>query len=245
MDRRKFLKTGVAISAGTACVCGLPLLSTFKAHGSGEPVLPAGEKWGMVVDVNQCLPDCNACLDACRKENNVAYHGDARWDVHRIRKVTIRNSNMPELGTKPVLLICNHCENPPCVKVCPVHATYKREDGIVVCDPDRCIGCRECMVACPYNARHYNFKQNRLRFNPDAAPRPIGVAESCNFCAERLKEGKMPACVEICEKIDQKALIFGDLNDPDSDIATTIRENSVSRLRESLGTEPKVYYIGL
>jgi molybdopterin-containing oxidoreductase family iron-sulfur binding subunit len=199
----------------------------------------------MLIDIDKCLPGCNACLDACRKENNVAYHGNAAWDVHRIRKVTIRSRRVPDLGDKTVPLMCNHCENPPCADICPVGATYRREDGIVVCDPDRCIGCRYCMIACPYNARHFNFRQNGLQINPDVALRPVGVAESCDFCAARLEKGKIPACVEICRKIGQKALVFGDLNDPGSDIAAAIRENSVKRLREDLGTEPKVYYIGL
>ena len=244
MDRRKFLKTTAALPVCTAGACGLALLSACRSDTSDQPELPSGEKWGMVIDIHKCLPDCNACLDACRKENNVAYHGDARWDVHRIRKVKIRDSKV-RAGTKPVPLMCNHCDHPPCAEACPVGATYKRKDGIVVCDPDRCIGCRECMVACPYNARHFNFKPNKQSFNPDIAQRSIGVAESCNFCAERLAEGGVPACVEICGRIGRKALVFGDLNNPESNVATLIRENSVKRLRESLGTEPSVYYIGL
>jgi molybdopterin-containing oxidoreductase family iron-sulfur binding subunit len=198
----------------------------------------------MVIDIRKCLTDCNGCLDACRRENNVAYHGDARWDVHRIRKVKIRDRKGPA-EPKPVPLLCNHCDRPPCADACPVGATYKRNDGIVVCDAGRCIGCRECMVACPYNARHFNFKPNRQSFNPDIARRAPGVAESCNFCAERLAEGRIPACVEICQKIDQKALVFGNLNDTESEVAVLIRGNTVRRLRESLGTEPNVYYIGL
>jgi len=239
MDRRKFLKTAAALP-----VCACTLLPACKSKRTDPSALPSGIKWGMVIDVNKCLLDCNACLDACRRENNVAYHGDARWDVHRIRKVKIRDRKV-QADTKPVPLMCNHCDYPPCADVCPVGATYKREDGIVVCDPDRCIGCRECMVACPYNARYFNFKPNKQSFNPDIARRSIGVAESCNFCAERLAEGRMPACVDICGRIDRKALMFGDLNDPESEVAALISENSVKRLRESLGTEPSVYYIGL
>jgi tetrathionate reductase subunit B len=240
MERRKFLKTAAALPV---CVCGL--LPGCKSNRSDHPEMTSGIKWGMVIDVNKCLPDCNACLDACRRENNVAYHGDGRWDVHRIRKVTIRDKNRQEPGTKPVPLMCNHCDHPPCVDACPVGATYKRRDGIVVCDPDLCIGCRECMVACPYNARYFNFKPNKLSSNPDIARRSAGVAESCNFCAERLADGRIPACVEICGRIDRKALVFGDLNDPDSDAAVLVRQNAVKRLREDLGTEPRVCYIGL
>ena len=121
----------------------------------------------------------------------------------------IRDSKVPA-DTKPVPLLCNHCDRPPCADACPVGATYKRADGIVVCDPGRCIGCRECMVACPYNARHFNFKPNRQSFNPNIARRAVGVAESCNFCAERLAQGGIPACVEICPR---EALTFGTRKD--------------------------------
>ena len=245
MDRRKFLKAGIALSAGSACTYGLPLLPAFKSIAASERIQPAENKWGMVIDLNKCLPNCTACLDACRKENNVAYHSDPRWDIHWIRKVTIRNKHADGLGEKTVPLLCNHCEEPPCALVCPVQATYKRADGIVIVDHHRCIGCRYCMVACPYNARFFNYKENHDTPNPDFPKRSHGVAESCSFCAHRLDAGKIPACVEACERIHQKALRFGNLNDARSDVSKLIRDNSVKRLREGLGTEPKVYYIGL
>ncbi len=205
----------------------------------------SGVKWGMVIDLTRCRQECTACLDACRMENNVAYHGDIRWDNNWIRKVSIRPVTGPVETEKSVILLCNHCDKPPCAQVCPVQATYKRHDGIVIVDHHRCIGCRYCMIACPYNARQFNFKDTEEWLNKDHPKRSHGVAEACNLCAHRLDTGRMPACVETCEKTGAGALFVGDLNDPNSDVARLISSTAVKRLREDLGTEPKVHYIGL
>jgi molybdopterin-containing oxidoreductase family iron-sulfur binding subunit len=199
----------------------------------------------MVIDLNKCLPDCNACTEACRKENNVAFFGDKRYDIHWIRKVQIKEKDGLDSTEKPMLLLCNHCDEPPCAQVCPVQATYKREDGIVIVDHHRCIGCRYCMIACPYNARYFNFKENPDWSNPDHPKRSHGVTESCTFCSHLLDQGKTPACVEACERVGAKAIHVGDMNDPASDVSRLIATNPVKRLREDLGTKPKVYYIGL
>jgi molybdopterin-containing oxidoreductase family iron-sulfur binding subunit len=199
----------------------------------------------MVVDLNRCLPDCTACLEACRKENNVAYFRDKRWDIHWIRKVRLKNRSGGSAAGKTVLLLCNHCEEPPCAQVCPVQATYKRDDGIVIVDHHRCIGCRYCMIACPYNARYFNFKENEEWPNRDYPKRSHGVAEACTLCAHLLDASRKPACVDACEKINVGALFVGDLGDPESEVSRLISSTPVKRLREDLGTEPKVYYIGL
>jgi molybdopterin-containing oxidoreductase family iron-sulfur binding subunit len=199
----------------------------------------------MVIDLNKCLPGCTACVDACRQENNVAFFGDERYDVHWIRKVNIKEEDGLDDAEKPMLLLCNHCEDPPCAQVCPVQATYKREDGIVIVDHHRCIGCRYCMIACPYNARYFNFKENPDWPNTERPKRSHGVTESCHFCAHRLDQGQRPACVVACENAGAGAIVVGDMNDPGSDVSRLIAENPVKRLREDLGTEPKVYYIGL
>ena len=245
MDRRDFLKSGGVLLAGTSSVYGLRLLTApdeSKASGTG---LAAGRRWGMVIDLNRCSPDCHVCLDACRRENNVAFHGDKRWDIYWIRKVEIASKDPARTGEKSVPLLCNHCDNPPCVQVCPVQATYKRHDGIVVVDHHRCMGCRYCMIACPYNARYFNYKENHEWPNKEYPKRSHGVAESCTFCAHLLDQGRQPACVAACRQEGPAALYVGDLNDPDSEVARLIADNTVKRLREDLGTEPKVYYIGL
>ena len=236
---------GGALLVGTSSVYSFRFMTTsILSDASTDSPLP-GLKWGMVVDLNKCRPDCTACLDACRQENNVAFHGDDRWDIHWIRKVTLENKIGSSTTEKSVILLCNHCENPPCAQVCPVQATYKREDGIVIIDHHRCIGCRYCMIACPYNARYFNFKDDEHWVNKDLPKRSHGVAESCNFCAHRLDVGKMPACVEACAKEGSGALFVGDLNDPESNVSRLVSSNSVKRIREDLGTEPKVFYIGL
>jgi molybdopterin-containing oxidoreductase family iron-sulfur binding subunit len=184
-------------------------------------------------------------MDACRSENNVAFHGDERWDIHWIRRVNISPKDSEHRDEKSVLLMCNHCDNPPCAQVCPVQATYKREDGIVVVDHHRCIGCRYCMIACPYNARYFNYLENPEWPNKDFPRRSHGVAESCTFCAHRLDEGLQPACVDACQNAGHGALIFGDLNDPNSEVSRLVAEEPVKRIREDWGTEPKVFYLGL
>jgi molybdopterin-containing oxidoreductase family iron-sulfur binding subunit len=242
MDRREFVKRGGMVAVGTAGACALPLLAR---SGSGAPGPSGGRKWGMVIDLNKCTPGCTACVDACRKENNVALHGDKRWDIHLIRKVKVKRKHPVESSERYVLLLCNHCDHPPCVQACPVKATYKRKDGIVTVDQHRCIGCRYCMIACPYNVRYFNFKENHEWHNTDQPKSTHGVVETCNFCAHRLDKGGKPACVEACEKAGPKAMVLGDLNDPASEVSQLIAANRVKGIREDLGTKPKVFYIGL
>lgn len=242
MDRREFLKTGGLFLVGAPCAYGL---LEMTAPGTAAAAASGTCRWGMVIDLRKCPADCTACLDACRRENNVALHGDTRWDVHWIRKVTIARKHQADASTRAVPLLCNHCDHPPCAQVCPVQATYKRADGIVIVDQHRCIGCRYCLIACPYNARFFNYKGNEAWSNTGYPKRSHGVAESCHLCAHRLDEGRPPACVEACRARGPGALSVGDLDDPDSEVARLIADHSVKRLRDDLGTEPKVYYIGL
>jgi tetrathionate reductase subunit B len=246
MDRRDFLKTasGTFLLAASGAYA-FRVLSAPSAAWTNVKDMPSGKKWGMVIDLTKCRPGCTACLKACREENNVAFVGDERYDIHWIRKVQL----VPEEGepspAKSVILLCNQCDKPPCAQVCPVQATYKRHDGIVIVDHHRCIGCRYCMIACPYNARYFNMKESEEWPNKSFPRRSHGVAEACNLCAHRLDVGKMPACVEACAKEGCGALSVGDLNAPESEVATLISKNAVKRIREDLGTEPKVYYLGL
>jgi molybdopterin-containing oxidoreductase family iron-sulfur binding subunit len=150
------------------------------------------------------------------------------------------------------LLMCNHCFNPPCCRVCPTKATWKRDDGIVMMDQHRCIGCRFCMAACPYGVRSFNWGDPRKapkEFNPDfptnaAYPtRSKGVVEKCTFCAERLAKGQLPACVEAANEIRKHVLTFGDLSNPDSEVRQLLREHYTIRRKPELGTGPNVFYI--
>ncbi|MBU8932653.1 MAG: 4Fe-4S dicluster domain-containing protein [candidate division Zixibacteria bacterium] len=244
MDRRDFLKTaGGTLLAGTSCAYAFRFLTS--AGWASADIPSSGKKWGMIVDLTKCREGCTACMDACRHENNVAHFGDERWDIHWIKKVKVESQVGHKTMEKNVMLLCNHCDNPPCAQVCPVQATYKRDDGIVIIDHHRCIGCRYCMIACPYNARQFNFRDNEEWPNKDRPKRSHGVAESCTLCAHRLDVSRMPACVEACEQVGAGALLVGDINDPDSNISKIVTTGAVKRIREDLGTEPKVYYIGL
>ena len=240
MDRRKLLRAGLL--GVPACACGLPVFNTDESSGHAS----AGPRWGMVVDVTKCDPDCTACLDACRTENNLVTTGNEATDIHFIRKVSIRRKHTENAVETPVPLLCNHCDNPPCVQVCPVKASFQRADGIVMCDPHRCIGCRYCLVACPYNARQFVYAENHdEQSNPNLAKRSHGVSTACTFCAHLVDQGKTPACVTACDRADAGALVFGDLDDPNSEVSRLVAANHARGLREDLGTHPKVYYIGL
>jgi tetrathionate reductase subunit B len=248
MDRRDFVKTaGGLIVLGASSAYGVNVLTERFTGGVKAAPTSTGVRWGMVVDLTKCREGCTACLDACRQENNVAYHGDPRWDVHWIRKVTLEKhgDSHGHGGGKPMILLCNHCDNPPCAQVCPVQATYKRRDGIVVVDHHRCIGCRYCMIACPYNARFFNFKETEHWPNKDFPKRSHGVAEACTLCSHLLAVGRKPACVAACEAVGANVLHVGDLNDSYSNVSRLISSSPTKRIRDDLGTEPKVYYIGL
>jgi molybdopterin-containing oxidoreductase family iron-sulfur binding subunit len=245
MDRREFLETGGGILlVGLASAGAARLLTRPPGRGTSATAPETGRRWGMVIDLTKCRPGCTKCLEACRTENNVAHHDDKRWDVHWIRKANLTDRTDHEDEGRPVILLCNHCDKPPCAQVCPVQATYKRHDGIVIVDHHRCIGCRYCVVACPYNARYFNFKEGEWP-NKEFPRRTHGVAEACTLCAHRLAEDKPPACVEACAACGANALCVGDLNDPESEVSQLIAHHPTNRIRPDLGTEPKVYYIGL
>jgi len=216
---------------------------TESSHSGGE------YHWGMVINLDRCI-GCEYCKRACCAVNDV--QADKPWNLVVTEQTT---TGQTFYFTRP----CLHCQDAPCVEVCPVKATYVRQDGLVVMDYDRCIGCRYCEVACPYDARKFNWEA-RTDENPfiptwgiaEVNRRPRGVVEKCTFCIHRLDEGlakgltpgvdleATPACVNICPV---KARIFGNLKDPNSEISRVIAENPAFVLREELGTEPSVYYI--
>ncbi|MBI1909478.1 MAG: 4Fe-4S dicluster domain-containing protein [Deltaproteobacteria bacterium] len=218
----------------------------------------------MVIDLDKCTA-CQACVVVCQSENNVApptpqLHEQGR-SIHWLRLLPMKEGEYPHLRLRLLPLPCQHCDRPPCTKVCPVSATYKSEEGIVGQIFARCIGCRYCTTACPYTVREFNWRnpqwpeEMRPMKNRDVSVRPKGVVEKCTFCSHRLQKGRekarvegremisedyLPACVEICPS---QAMFFGDLDDPKSEVSQLVRSRRAFRLMEDLGTEPKVIYL--
>lgn len=253
-SRRDFLKVS------GLCALGLgvkPAIDALAANATPRIIPNAnalvGTRWAMVVDTAKCheKEDCTACMDVCHRVHNVPDIGNPKDEIKWIWQEEYENAFPGQYNEyvgkgfehKPFMVLCNHCDNPPCVRVCPTKATWKREDGIVMMDMHRCIGCRFCMAACPYGSRSFNFTHPKpyiKELNPDYPTRTIGVVEKCHFCAERLAIGLGPACVEACE---QKALIFGDLDDPHSEVREALHSHYTIRRKPELGTRPQVYYI--
>jgi Fe-S-cluster-containing dehydrogenase component len=243
INRRDFLKLA---AAGAAAVAGARAIEEANASSGA----PHGEhQWAMVIDQSKCV-GCDYCTYACQAHNNV--NPDIEWNtITRTGSLDDKNVYLP----RP----CMHCEKAPCVEVCPVQATTYRDDGVVMMDYDRCIGCRYCEVACPYQARSFNWEaftgENPVVpkwGQPEVDRRPRGVVEKCSFCYQRIDRGlelgltpgvdadATPACVVICPV---GARLFGDLNDPNSQVSQILATHESTRLRENLGTGPRVYYL--
>jgi Fe-S-cluster-containing dehydrogenase component len=223
---------------------------------SAKPALP-GVVFGYGLDLSRCV-GCRRCVYACVKENNQSRDPQIHWiRVLAMKKETgvdvyestayYNPKTVPEEGFFYMPTACQQCRKPPCVKACPVKATWQEADGIVVVDYNWCIGCRYCMAACPYGARHFNWRDPVVPaedYNPDThylgnRIRMRGVVEKCTFCIQRVREGKYPACVEICPTGARK---FGNLLDEDSEIRYIIKNKRVFVWKEDLGTQPKFYY---
>ena len=245
MDRRTFLKMGAATAVGAVGVGAA--VQRLELEASARPLDQAASsknRWGMVIDLDKCARGCNACADACRTENNVPLYGDPKIDNYWIRVVTFKDP-APNAQERQIPLLCNHCEYAPCAHVCPVAATFKRADGVTLIDKHRCIGCRYCVIACPYKDRMFVFKHNEDWVNPNFPKRMHGVAEGCNLCVQRIDRGEQPACVQACADADHGAMVFGDLKDPSSTVAELVATSRAQVLRPELGLKPGVYYLGL
>lgn len=270
-QRRKFLKiAGATALAGVSAPAVVKLSSTpafasseageATEHGAAAPAhgaetAPKGTRYGLVIDMRKLYgkPELKQrAIDACNHAHNIPHIEDKTNEIKWIWKTPFENA-FPEHSSyhsskktreNDFLVLCNHCDQPPCVRVCPTKATFKMENGIVAMDYHRCIGCRFCMMGCPYGARSFNWMDPRpyiKEFNPNFPTRTRGVVEKCNLCGERLALGHMPACVEAVE--DSGAIIFGDLNDPDSEIRKVLDSDVTIQRKPSLGTKPSVFYI--
>ncbi len=264
-SRRNFLKVAGVSALGVGVLGTPPFLDAVRAAGGGHgeaekhvitikpnPESRMATRWAMVIDSRKIksASDMEPMIEACHKIHNVPHMPNKRHEIkwiweeeykHAFPGKVIDNFEQ-DIFHKSFLVLCNHCENPPCVQACPTEATFQREDGIVMMDFHRCIGCRFCMAACPFGARSFNFRDPKPfipEINKKFPHRCMGVVEKCNFCAERLADGLMPACVEA----SKGALAFGDLDDPGSEVRKLIQENYTIRRKQNLGTMPSVYYI--
>ena len=219
--------------AGTVAVApGLFLLVQAAPRAPGTPA-SAQIRWGLLIDVARCDSGCTNCVAACRAEQG---WGDA--DGPWIRKLAATERASGRAVSLPVM--CQHCAEPPCVQVCPTGASLRRADGIVLVDRHRCIGCRYCLMACPFAARF--FVDHPVQDQRPHMPRGIGTAEGCTLCVHRLDAGRLPACVDACPN---GAMLFGDLLAPGGEMARTLRMRATTALRANLGLAAGVRYQGL
>lgn len=247
MGRREFCK----MALGGASILLIPGSLAFAREKKGNETWygskynPKEHKYGMAINVDRCI-GCGRCIDGCKRENNVpdepfyfrtwieryviAENGEVTVDSPNGGKDGFKNNVQEKnvLRTFFIPKICNQCHNPPCVQVCPVGATYKTEDGVILVDEKYCIGCRYCIQACPYGARFLNPKTR--------------VADKCTFCYHRIVKGMPPVCVEVCPA---QARVFGDLSKIASPLSRFIRMNKIMVLKPNLNTEPKVFYTAL
>ena len=236
-SRRNFI-FGTVAAAGLTVAPGVMLYQTANARSLSEKA-SSKVRWGMLVDTTKQV-DWNKCAEACNKEHGLDNEKNSRDDqkTQYIRVVDVKNKGTGHSMSLPVM--CQHCEQAPCVDVCPTGASMKRPDGIVLVDKHICIGCRYCIMACPYKAR--SFIHEVVEDQKDHAPRGKGTVEGCTMCVHRVDKGLSPACVDACASDGGKAMLFGDLNDPESEISKRVATYATQQIRVDLGTNPGIRY---
>jgi tetrathionate reductase subunit B len=235
-SKRSFVKQAIAGSSVATIAPGVVLYNVAQASRDPHDPVTDNVRWGMLIDANKCVDGCTDCVDACHTENGVHQLGRPATDAQWIRKVHLRDKQTGKEYGIPML--CQHCAHPPCVDVCPTGASFKRADGIVLVDKHICIGCRYCMMACPYKAR--SFIHEDVTDQAAHAPRGKGTVESCTFCVHKVDAGEgTTACVQACK---HGALVFGDLKDPDSRISQELKNYPSRELRADLKLDLGVRY---
>jgi len=258
-SRRTFLKIAGISALGLSAKPVFNAFAVSEEHGEKKEAKVIQKKgaltakrWAMVIDTTKfkSAKDLEPIIEACHKIHNIPAFENKRHEIKWIWEEEFKHA-FPDLENEhindrikslPFLVLCNQCQDAPCVRACPTKATFKQEDGIVAMDFHRCIGCRFCMAACPYGSRSFNFRDPRpfiKETNKKFPTRMKGVVEKCNFCSELLAEGKQPACVEA----SGGALVFGDLDDPESEVRKLLKSNYTIRRKTALGTGPAIYYI--
>ena len=237
--RRNFIGASAAL-AGLTVAPGVVVYGLAQAKPDAEPVT-SKVRWGMLIDSSKCADGCTDCVSACHTENGVQ-SGPLETDPHWIRKVELKDMRTGREQSLPVP--CQHCEEPPCVDVCPTGASFKRADGIVLVDKHICIGCRYCMMACPYKAR--SFVHEVTTGQKSHAPRGKGTVESCTLCVHKVDRGDgSTACADACKKEGHQAILFGDLKDPNSEISKRLAAQPSTQLRADLKLNTGVRYQGV
>ena len=236
--RRRFLTSVGALTAGSLVLRQVLAGGEVTPRPVDQPVTNA-KRWGMLIDITKLSDGGAAMVEACKQEhgwdNNPLSNDEQKAHWARVVKVTDKATK--HSFSLPVM--CQHCEQPPCVDVCPTGASMRRADGIVQVNKHICIGCRYCMMACPYKAR--SFVHEPIQDQRPDSPRGIGTVESCNMCVNRIDHGLLPACVEAAPQ----AVIFGDLNDPNSTISQTLQTLGGQQIRADLGLNTGVRYLGI
>jgi len=241
MNRRKLIGGAIA-TAGAVTVAPGVILHAVAGNTQKSTGASSEKRWGMVIDTNKCSDGCSACVDACNTEHNLTGFDRPATDAQWIRTVKLKDMQTGHINR--MVMMCQHCEFPPCVDVCPTNASFKRVDGIVLVDRHRCIGCRYCMMACPYKAR--SFVHEALENQSVSAPRGKGCVESCTMCVHRVDAGKTTtACQDACQKEGHAAIVFGDLNDPKSKISQVLKANNSTQIRADLELNTGVRYLNL
>ncbi len=248
-SRRGFLGVAAGVTAATVAP-GVVLHTLAVAKPPSEPVSDE-VRWGMLIDSSKCAEGCDACVTACNRENGldlqVKPHGadEAKWDRQKakwIRIVKVEDELTGHVSRLPMM--CLHCEHPPCVDVCPTRASFKRADGIVMVDRHTCIGCRYCMMACPYKAR--SFIHQVVEEQLTRAPRGKGCVESCNLCVHRRDTGEpSTACADACAAEGHHAILFGNLKDPEDPLSKALATLPTRQIREDLALNTGVRYAGV
>lgn len=260
--RRRFLgKLGLAAAAAgtwqlielTPRAGGAPASSMTSGTASAAvadagsrvvtPAVTADKRWGMLIDSTKCATGCNDCVTACNAEHGLEDTGNPDTDAQWIRKVDLTDSFSGEASSLPMM--CLHCANAPCVDVCPTGASFKRADGVVLVNAHTCIGCRYCVMACPYRARSF-IHEDLTSQKPDA-PRGKGCVESCTLCVHRIDApgDQQTACADACDAAGHQAIVFGDLNDPESAVSRAIAEKGAVAVRADLALDTGVRYTRL
>jgi len=233
--RRHFLRRlGLLGVASISAPSLLPAIS--QATVSSSKAVSSDNRWGMLIDTSKCASGCDACVKGCNEEHGIVSTGNDHTDAQWIRKIDLQDDLTGQKSSLPMM--CQHCESAPCVDVCPTGASFKRDDGVVLVNKHTCIGCRYCMMACPYKAR--SFIHEPLTNQLPNAPRGMGTVESCTLCVHRIDAEE-----SACSKDAHGAILFGDLNDPDSDIVKAMSASDSVQVRSDLSLNTGVRYTEL